>query len=88
MADKSAIAHAEAVKASCWLHWLRQLLRPIQSFFSEKNNHCRIGLDGTCKGRAVVLNQAREEIEVEINAAPLWTLSMDLQQGREPLAID
>lgn len=44
---------------------------PILRFVSETKNHFRMGLDGPCKGRAVVLNHAREEIEVEINAAPI-----------------
>jgi PAS domain S-box-containing protein len=45
---------------------------PILRFVSEtKQNHFRMGLDGPCKGRAVVLNHAREEMEVEINAAPI-----------------
>ena len=45
---------------------------PILRFFSaSKQNNFRMGLDGPCKGRALVLNHAREEIEVEINSAPI-----------------
>jgi len=46
---------------------------PILRFDSEtkQKNHFRMGLDGPCKGRALVLNHARQEIEVEINAAPI-----------------
>jgi PAS domain S-box-containing protein len=52
---------------------------PILRFTSEPKqaHHCRMGLDGPCKGRASVLNHAREEIEVEINAAPI----LDVERG-------
>jgi PAS domain S-box-containing protein len=53
---------------------------PILRFTAESNQprqFFRMGLDGPCKGRAIVLNHAREQIEVEINAAPI----LDPEQG-------